>query len=76
MQLKEDLLGWALALITNIRTRPERLVNDKHFSLLRTFVNFGCKKFYETFFFVTDEEALAVCPWQAFPALSNILGQG
>ncbi len=38
-----------LALPTNIRLtldKLERLERDKHFSLLRTFVNYGRKKFY------------------------------
>ncbi len=28
------------------QTRLERLATDKHSSLLRKFVNYGCKKFY------------------------------
>jgi hypothetical protein len=40
------LLGRLLALPTNIRLRLERLARDKHSRLLRTFVSYGCKKFF------------------------------
>jgi hypothetical protein len=30
------------------KTRLERLAKDKHSSLLRKYVNYGCKKFYNT----------------------------
>ncbi len=30
------------------KTRLERLASDKHYTLLWTLVNYGCKKFYRT----------------------------
>jgi hypothetical protein len=64
--------------------RLERLARDKHFGLLRKYVNYGSKRFhstgpraqcYKTFYgrnlriFVIS---YSVCPWQTFPAQSNV----
>jgi hypothetical protein len=39
-------LGYAPGLIHKLQTRLEKLARNKCSSLLRKFVNYGCKKFY------------------------------
>jgi hypothetical protein len=46
-QLKCTALGLAPGLSYKQWTRLERPARDKHFSLLRKFVNYGRKKFYK-----------------------------
>ncbi len=44
--LKGDSLRLAPTFLSNIRLGLEELAKDKHSSLLRKFVNYGRKKFY------------------------------
>ena len=46
--LKGDSLRLAPTFLSNIRLGLEELAKDKHSSLLRKFVNYGRKKFYNT----------------------------
>ncbi len=62
------------------QTRPEKLTNDKHWSLLQKSVIYGQKKFYNIgpwsqcykTFFCCDlrffVKSFSVCPWQTFQA--------
>ncbi len=72
----------------NHQARLEMFATDKHSSLIYMSVNYGHKKFYNIgpwcqsymIFYFRNLRMFAiswsVCPWQAFPAQSNICGLG
>ncbi len=78
------ILGQAPGLTHKHQNRLRRLVGEKHSSLLRTFVNYGHKKFCNigpctiNFYgsnFCHIIISYSVCQCQSLPSLSNIWGR-